>query len=160
MHAIFTSGAARRRDLRSIEGYPPLPSKIIAVNAEHDRRGRTNPILDLFRDDTYTGDPDLHYHATQFLFQLARVWSEWQSARIGTFPLEYRDYAGPVDREYSEESGEDREYWEITDVISDFQMDWRLRGHSTIETGNRIQDFIVHAVAVLDRIYDITNEED
>lgn len=163
MHATFTSGLARRLHLdyhRDCRGGVLDSSSIAAINAQHDRRGLINPILDLFRDDGYSGSPDLHGVTLEYLFQLARIWSEWQSARIGTFPLEYRDFAGPLDRGDSETSGEDRAYWEITDVLSDFQMDWRLRGHGTIETSNRIQDFIVHATAVLDRIYEATKDED
>lgn len=162
MHATFTSGAARRAHLDLLRERRGTLSEgdIASVNAEHDRRGLINPILDLFRDDGYSGSPDLHGVTGEYLFQLARIWSEWQSARIGTFPLEYRDYAGPLEREHSEESGEDRAYWEITDLLSTFQMDWRLRGHGTIETADRIQDFIVHATAVLDRIYGATKDED
>ncbi len=163
MHATFTSGAARRRDIDAARLQNPehelTEQDIAGINAEHDREGRINPILDLFRDDGYSGSPDLHDTASEYLFQLARIWSEWQSARIGTFPLEYRDYDGPLDRAESDEDGEDRTYWEITDALSDYQMDQRLRGASTNDTIDRIQDFIVHATAVLTRIHDATKDD-
>lgn len=163
MHATFTSGDARRRDIVAARLRRPNPDltmqDIDGINAKHDALGRINPILDLFRDDAYHGDPDLGLKAAEYLFQLARIWSEWHSARIGTFPLEYRDYAGPAPRDYAEQSGEDRAYWEITDQLSELNVRLRQSGVGTNAAIDRIQDVIVHATAVLDRIYQATKEE-
>lgn len=74
-----------------------------------------NPILDAFRDD-WGSEPNA-YSTHEWLFQLARHWALWQSERMGTFPLDYRDPWGPVSREESEESGEDSVYWDISDAI-------------------------------------------
>jgi hypothetical protein len=153
MHATFTSGAARRRDITlTAAGMGRMiatPADLTAINNEHDRKGRINPILDLLRDE-WDGH-EAHAIAVEYLFQLARHWSEWQSERIGTFPLDYRDYAGPLPRKQSEASGEDRTYWEINDVLYD---DAILHGSS-----DRTQDLIVHATAVLDRIYEATKDD-
>jgi hypothetical protein len=167
MHRAFTSGAARRAEVTSRYVHAPMIIKsgptgelefrteaddenakmIEQVTKWHDRAGRINPILDIFRDDTYQGDPDLGHHAHEWLFQLARHWSEWQSPRIGTFPLDYRDPSGPLTKAESEESGEDRVYWEIEAVLD--EVDDLAPG------GNTQQDHIVHATAVLSRILDL-----
>lgn len=172
MHATFTSGAARRRELATLpaghgaviidygNGYeirgstPEKRAVHEAVDARHDRAGRINPILDLLRDE-WDGH-EAHAIAVEYLFQLARHWSAWQSERIGTFPLDYRDYAGPLTREQSEASGEDRTYWEIEDALTEAERVLRFRGLSL----DAIQDYIVHATAVLGRIYEATKEDD
>jgi hypothetical protein len=182
MHRTFTSGAARRAEVTSRYVYAPMiiehgpdgelefrteadvenDAMAEQVNARHDKAGLINPILDVARDTLYSGDSDLGSHLHEWLFQLARIWSEWQSPRIGTFPLDYRDPCGQVTREQSEESGEDRAYWEIDDAlaraagITDEGPDrWDqpeasaqlLRGYS-----DSIQDYIAHATAVLSRL--------
>lgn len=147
MHTTYTSGAARRNaldDARALYGPTGTALYIDDVNATHDAIGHINPILDYFRDDAYPGSPDLNYTAGEYLFQLGRHWSEWQSPRIGTFPHDVRDYAGPCTREESEESGEDRAYWYIADALA---------GDTHAYTANRVQDYIVHAVAVIGRLY-------
>lgn len=151
MHTTYTSGAARRNALdaeRAQVGDTASGLYIARINAEHDAAGRVNPILDYFRDDTYQGDPDLHYHAFEYLFQLGRHWALWQSPRIGTFPRDMRDYAGPCTREESEESGEDRAYWYIADALGQTQHD-----------GDRTQDYLAHATAVIGRLYSMSEED-
>lgn len=98
-----------------------------------------NPILTEFRGDCDWGD--LFGSATEWLFQLARHWSEWQSPRIGTFPYDFRDPSGPASRADSEAMGEDRVYWTLEAVLDE------------VEYSNLVQDYIVHATAVLHRIY-------
>lgn len=158
MHTTFTSGAARRRDIDTARLQNPehdlTMQDIEGINAEHGRDGRINPILDLLRDE-WDGH-EAHAIAVEYLFQLARHWSAWQSERIGTFPLDYRDYAGPLTREQSEASGEDRIYWEIEDALTEAERVLRFRGLSL----DTIQDYIVHATAVLGRIYEATKEDD
>lgn len=164
MHNTYTSGAARRNAITAQapandDYLTQTPGEYVAwqadldavrdrVNAEHDAAGRINPILDYFRDDTYQGDPDLHYHAAEYLFQLGRHWAEWQSARIGTFPHDMRDTFGPCTREESEESGEDRAYWYIADALNAHDDD-----------GDRVQDYIAHATAVIGRLYSMSAED-
>jgi len=109
-----------------------------------------NPILLAFRE-TYDGSA---YDTHEWLFQLARHWALWQSPRIGTFPLDYRDPYGPVERERSEESGEDSVYWEIEDLmygVSGTQAE-NADADDVLRRGNLAQDMIVHAVAVLSRL--------
>ncbi len=151
MHTTYTSGAARRNALddarRQANGM--FTDLVVAdVNATHDAAGRINPILDYFRDDAYPGSPDMHYYASEYLYALAHHWAEWQSPRIGTFPLDVQSYAGPATREESEESGEDRAYWYIWDALTG-QGD-----------GDRVQDYIVHATAVIGRLYSMSGGDD
>lgn len=109
----------------------------------------TNVILDVIRDSWDSGDPLSCGH--EALFHLARHWSEWQSSRIGTFPLEYRDPSGPSDREDSERSGEDSLYWDIEDAINR-EIANRATDPMKPEIGNAIQDMIVHATSVINRL--------
>lgn len=163
MHATFTSGIARRRDIDAARLQNPehefTMQDIEGINAEHEREGRVNPILDLLRDewDAYGA----HAIAVEYLFQLARHWAAWQSPRISTFPLDYRDPSGPASREDSEESGEDRVYWEIDDALTEADRVLQFHGHGDRPgaVGDRIQDYIVHATAVLDRIYEATKDD-
>lgn len=113
---------------------------------------KPNPILTEFRLECDYGD--LFGSSVEWLFQLARHWSEWQSPRIGTFPLDYRDLSGPATREYSEETGEDSVYWTIEAVLDDVCMHepGSRDGH---DEADLVQDYIVHATAVLDRIYNM-----
>lgn len=143
MHTTYTSGAARRKDIH--DGAELFAVDVI--NRKHAAAGRINPILDWFRDETYQGDPDLYYRASEWLFQLGRHWAEWQSPRIGTFPHGMRDYAGPCTREESEGSGEDSAYWYIADALA---------GQ---DDGDRVQDMIVHATAVIGRLYSMSAED-
>jgi hypothetical protein len=181
MHRTFTSGVARRNELATEHtpgdplifwdndaGYeirgtsPENQAMITRVNARHEQAGLINPILDRARDDLYQGDPDLGSHISEWLFQLARIWSEWQSPRIGTFPLEYQDHFGPVTREQSIETGEDYAYWSIDDALAemagivDIGADrWDQPEVSTqlvMGYSDLIQDAIVHATAVLSRL--------
>jgi hypothetical protein len=161
MHATFTSGAARRAAVAAARTRTPmqwsedgthLESGIIdqlntlrseIVNRRDDERGLTNPILDAFRDDATSGD--MYFYVSEWLFQLARHWSEWQSPRSGTFPLEYRDPAGPVTRQEADDSGEDLAYWDIEAALDD--VDPGNERHGDLQ-----QDLIVHATAVLTRL--------
>jgi len=165
MHHTFTSGAARRADMQARYVHAPMIIKpgptgelefrtevdaenetmIEQVNARHHQAGLVNPILDLFRDHTYQGDPDLGSTLSEWLFQLARHWSEWHSARIGTFPLEYRDPSGPVTKQDSLETGEDDAYWQIEAALDEVDP-------SNERKGDVQQDLIVHATAVLSRL--------
>lgn len=101
-------------------------------------------------------------NVVEWLFQLARHWSQWQDERIGTFPLEYRDPSGPVARERAAESGEDSTFYSIDDIIraeveslgartwDDDEGEWGWIGDLRI--GDVIQDRIVHATRVLIRL--------
>lgn len=89
----------------------------------------------------YSSDP--YAECSEWLFQLARHWALWQSPAIGTFPLEYRDPSGPASRDEAEETGEDRAYWEISDILRD--------------TGNQERQ-IVHTVRVLSRLLALLEE--
>lgn len=167
MHATFTSGAARRRDLTAARLQNPehelIDQDIEGVNAEHDAAGRINPILDLLRDEWDA--PNAHFIAVEYLMQLARHWSAWQDARMGTFPLDYRDPSGPTPRDLAFESGEDRVFWEIDDALA------AIAGLTTtdedrwgsddrdLSVDDRILGYIVHATAVLTRIYEATKED-
>lgn len=144
MHTTYTSGAARRNDIH--DGAELFAVDVI--NRKHAAAGRINPILDYFRDDTYQGDPDLYHHASEWLFQLSRHWAEWQSPRIGTFPHYVQSYTGPATREDAEASGEDRAYWYIMDALD---------AHA--DNGDRVQDLIVHATAVIGRLYNMSAED-
>lgn len=187
MHTTFTSGAARRRELDPLpvgggaliidygNGYEIRGSSaeeraaIDAVNAKHDALGRINPILDLLRDEWDAHEA--HAIAVEYLFQLARHWAAWQDASMGTFPLDYRDMSGPASREEAEGGGEDRVYWGITDLFieelerrgatvrrhPDLPDGWEWDGSG--REGNRIQGYIVHATAVLTRIYEATKDD-
>lgn len=133
--------------------------------ADDDEHLPTNPILDIIRDGWDSGDP--LSCTSEALFQLARHWSLWQSPRIGTFPLDYRDLSGPVPRSWSDDSGEDSLYYDIDDQIRgylerrhcviewDRHRDWTWYPHrfDTIgEPSCDVQDMIVHAVTVLNRL--------
>lgn len=121
----------------------------------------TNVLLDVIRDGWDSGNPLSCGH--EALFQLARHWALWQSARIGTFPLNYRDPSGPVSRGFAEETGEDQLYWDLDEQIRTYLIQ---RGATITEEGNdnwtweggegdlgvTIQDMLAHAVAVLDRL--------
>ena len=113
---------------------------------------QVNPILEAFRDE-WPSEPNA-YTTHEWLYQLARHWAEWQGPRIGTFPIPGTYIAGEVaTREESEESGEDRVYWEIQDALERFRKAQPSNTADDITpTARLIQDAIVHATAVLDRL--------
>lgn len=110
-----------------------------------------NPILVLFREEADFGD--LYGSSVEFLFQLARHWSEWQSPRMGTFPVDYTDPSGPVSRTHSEETGEDHVYWYIADLIETMSAHEPDSSPESRAESHLIEDIIVHTTAVLARIY-------
>lgn len=55
--------------------------------------------------------------SSEWLFQMCRLWAEYQDSHIGTVPVDYRDPSGPCDRATSEETGEDTAYWEAVDAL-------------------------------------------
>ena len=103
---------------------------------------KDNVIIQMYREEVYDGSA---YDTHEWLFQLARVWTEWQSSRIGTFPMDWRDQSGPVDREWSEDTGEDNVYWTIVDALERITAD---------DKGETVQDTIVQATTILDRLDD------
>lgn len=105
-----------------------------------------NPILQELR---FSGVSD---NAVEYLFQLARIWTEWQSPAIGTFPLDWQDsMGGHCDREMSDETGEDYTYWLITDLIEDHLA----HGGSSPRREDIVVAWVVHATAVINRYLDI-----
>ena len=117
-----------------------------------------NALLDTFRED-FKSDPSAHT-TNEWLFQLARHWAAWQSVRIGTFPLDYRDPSGPASRAASMATGDDFVYYVIDDILARMagvdsetsDARWELPRHTGSE--DAIQDAIQHCVAVLSRLDD------
>lgn len=165
----FTSGARRRNDITMVL----LGTKIVhthsiaMLNEGHALTGRINPILDSFRDEEQGFDGTF-----EWLFQLGHVWTQWQDARIGTFPVEnWRPNLAHATLEESQLTGEDRAYWEIEyalrgyvqglDGVSIQDYDDGSWGYHIdsgdltmrrIEINEEIQDRIVHATKVLTRL--------
>lgn len=108
-----------------------------------------NPILTEYRIENGNGNDGSAYETHEWLFQLARHWALWQSSRIGTFPLDYRDPSGPASREESEESGEDSVFWTIEDALVSLVTFDGSDGYGDLQ-----QDAIVHATRVLSRLDD------
>lgn len=144
----YTSGTARRRAIDA--EFDPLQPWLtfVAIDRVNAIDHGDNPILDLFRDAKLSHDTLI-----EWLLQLARHWRLWQSPRIGTFPMAYRDPLGPVSRPLSAETGEDAVYHLIDDAL-------RLDMEDT-ESAYRddADDLIVHATRVLIRLYNLTSED-
>lgn len=106
-------------------------------------RAPRNPLLYEFRGN-YHSDP---YAVTvEWLFQLSRHWVAWQHAAMGTPYLPYHDPSGPVPKSWSENSGEDSEYWVIDEII----------GVILREQGERaVICTILHTYAVLNRVLNL-----
>ena len=115
-------------------------TKILTSTGERNKENR-NGLLYEFRL-SYDGSA---FSTHEWLFQLARHWILWQSSRIGTFPLDYRDPSGPVTREDSEETGEDYDYWAIEDILNVVERE---------QGSDAVQDMIVHTTKVLARLDD------
>lgn len=168
--ADFTSGARRRNDIAALlEGTSITHVHSIAMlNEGHALTGRINPILDSFRDEEHGHDATF-----EWLFQLGRVWTQWQDARIGTFPVEnWTPGSGEVTAyEESQRTGEDAAYWDIEyalrgyvaslDAVSVTDYDDGTWGYNIdggdltmrrVEINEEIQDRIVHATKVLTRL--------
>lgn len=174
----YTSGARRRNDLTALlEGTQITHVRSVAgVNEGHALAGRINTILDTFRDADYGHDA-----VFEWLFCLGYVWTEWQSPRLGAFPVENWSPGaddGPTTFAESERSGEDRGYWGIQGALRDYVA--RLDGITVtdyddgtwgynidsgdltmrrVQINEEIQDRIAHATAVLTRLLR-TFEED
>lgn len=145
---LYTSGTARRRALSELYRTPMAGTRSMIDRVNAADHG-DNPILDLLRDET----PIEHDTTVEWLFQLARHWSLWQSPRIGTFPLDYRDPSGPVDREMSMESGEDQVFHLIDDAL-------RVDSEDTESSYRQdADDLIAHATRVLIHLYNLTEED-
>lgn len=95
---------------------------------------------------------DSHFYAVETLIQLARIWADWQSPSMGTFPMDYRDPSGPVDLEVSKETGEDELYWIMQAEL------FYLAGSAHLHDAY-IQAMIQHAVAVMARVLALTKED-
>lgn len=139
---------------------------ILTSQGDLDKENR-NHLLYEFRLN-YHSDP--WAQTTEWLFQLGRHWTQWQDARIGTFPLVFGDPSGPVSRLHSEETGEDSAYWSIDEIIqeciitwggeiteTDTGWDWYASDHGRV--GTYVQDMIVHATRVIDRMYKLLDSE-
>jgi hypothetical protein len=133
---------------------------ILTSQGDLDKENR-NHLLYEFRLN-YWSDPAAQ--TGEWLFQLGRHWTLWQDARIGTFPLIFGDPSGPASKADAEETGEDSTYWSIDEIIqecitswggeiteTDTGWDWYASDHKRVST--YVQDTIVHAVRVIDRLY-------
>lgn len=130
--------------------YDPRP-QFLQVRAH-----RANPILERFRE--HTSGTDLFAHSSEFLFQLARHWERWQSPRIGTFPLEYTDPSGPGPLDEALENGEDMVFYDIEDIISEL-CEHEPGTAKAREESDLVQDILVHATRVLDRVLESHRHE-
>lgn len=125
-----------------------------------------NVILDRVREYVDTSEMSA-YDTHEWLIQLARHWALWQSPLIGTFPLDYSDPSGPVDRATSEDTGEDDTYYAIDDVIREYLESKGVSIHEgesqpggwspayrigTLGAGDDVALMIAHATAVLARL--------
>jgi len=147
---LYTSGTARRRAIDiECDRLQVAFLGFAAIDRVNAVDYGDNPILDLLRDVA----PLSYDTVSEWLFQLARHWSLWESPRIGTFPVYVYDPSGPVDRELAAESGEDLVFHEIDDAL-------RVDPEDT-ESAYRddADDLIVHATRVLMRFDAIRTAE-
>lgn len=119
----------------------------------------TNPIIDIARESW--DSHDAYFCASEWLFQMARLWTEHQSPDTGTFPIDYRDPSGPATYIQSQETGEDSAYWEAVGAILTEQglpatpAQFEAWADGLVALGynpHRAMRHIMQATAILDRI--------
>jgi hypothetical protein len=126
---------------------PPYYSPAILTSTGGLDKPNRNGLLYEFRGN-YHSDP---YHSTvEFLFQLQRHWYAWQHAAMGTPYLDMHDPSGPISQSWSEESGEDSDYWSIDEIIRVILREQGTR--AVIVT-------ILHTYAVLNRVLNLLESE-
>lgn len=132
-----------------------------------------NPIIDIARE-SWDSD-DAHACATEWLFQMARLWTEHQDSDTGTFPYDWRGPSGPCSLTESVATGEDFAYWDAVlalwhdqklgvpfDPRDPYTQEWADRwGYGEAPGGydtNVAMRHIMLATRVFNRIYELGRE--